>query len=259
MEQAILVAVVLIVLVWVAYRERQLHGRIEQLGELLGGGSSGRTAWGSALGVPATIRFYAPPPVRDRRAWTEITAELPVRLPFVLHLRPHSRQSHRDRDAIDVKVEDAAFDERYLIEGAPADVVRAWLTPARRASLAALGDLELLIEQQPVLHLRLLVPSLLDDLKLAEEVLQLAVDLVLGIGEAYAEVEATPRLLTGGPFRQHEDTSAAEAEARRRHNEVRYLAQRRASRPYPQVATQTLAFVAVAWALAYLVLHLATQ
>lgn len=260
MEQAVLVALILIVLVWVAYREQQLRGRTAQLGELLGGGSSGRKAWGSALGVPATILFYAPPRYRDRRAWTEITAELPVRLPFVLHLRPHSRQSHSDRDAIDVKVADAAFDARYLIEGAPADVVRAWLTPARRASLAALGDLELLVEEQPVLHLRLLVPALLDDLELAEAVLQLAVELARGIGEAYAEVEkAAPRPLTGAPFRQHEDASAAEAEARRRHNEVRYLAKRRASRPHPQVATQMLALIAAAWAVAYLVLHLATQ
>lgn len=209
-------------------RQRQ---RLAGIGEFLGGGSDGSSAWGSSLGVRATLRLERRSR-DDKQPWTEVSAELPAKLPFVMALRSQgwvARRRIARGTLVDVIVGDATFDAAYVIEAAPADVVRALLTPARRAALAGFREIELCTEPGPTPRLRLRVPALLDDLQSARPALALVVDLATGVRDAYAQVEAAAeRPLVGAPFRQHEDDRAAQEAARQREAEVRHLQAKRA-------------------------------
>lgn len=223
-----------------AVRERQ---RLAAIGEFLRGGSDFRSAWGSALGVRATLRWSrgrrGDRRRNDRRRWTEITAELPDKLPFVMALRPQGwldRQRADRGSLVDVEVGDGAFDAAYVIEAAPAEVVRALLTPARRAALAGYGKIRIITEQGPLRLLRLRIPAVLDDLPAARPALELAVELATGVREAYAAVEAAADVqLVGAPFREHRESSGEQEAALRRVDEVRQLEAKRAVGVAPMV------------------------
>lgn len=204
-------------------QERQ---RLAAIGELLGGGSNFSSAWGSALGVRATLRWQRKD--RDnRQPWTEITAELPANLPFVMALRPQGWLERRSIDRgklVDVVVGDGAFDAAYVIEAAPADVVRELLTPARRAALAGYGKIELVTQAGPPPRLRLRIPAVLDEPHAAKPALQLAVDLATGVRQAYAAVEAAVAAQrVGAPFREQLIAIDDQEAAQRRVDEVRQL------------------------------------
>lgn len=241
--------------VFVVVRERQ---RLAAIGELLGGGSNFRSAWGSALGVRATLRWRR----RDRdegRPWTEITAELPAKLPFVMTLRPQGwldRRSIERGKLVDVVVGDGVFDAAYVIEAAPADVVRELLTPARRAALAGYGKIELVTQAGPPPHLRLRVPAVLDEPHAAKPALQLVVDLATGVREAYAAVEAAvEQPPAGAPFREHRGSGGEREAAQRRVAEVRQLEAKRTVGLAPMVllslALWFIALSALFWASGY--------
>lgn len=236
-------------------RERQ---RLAAIGELLGGGSSFSSAWGSALGVRATLRWRRRD--RDRRQpWTEITAELPAKLPFVMALRPQGWLDRRSIDRgklVDVVVGDGVFDAAYVIEAAPADVVRALLTPARRAALAGYGKISLCTEAGAPPRLRLRIPAVLDEPHIAKPALQLVVDLATGVREAYAAVEAAADVrLVGAPFREHLDPVGEHEAAQRRVAEVRQLEAKRTVGLAPMVllslALWFIALSALFWASGY--------
>lgn len=238
--------------VFFAVRQRQ---RLAAIGELLGGGSSFSSAWGSALGVRATLRYLSGDE-DDRRPWTEITAELPAKLPFVMALRPQGwldRRSIQRGTLVDVVVGDATFDAAYVIEAAPADVVRALLTPARRAALAGYGKISLCTEAGAPPRLRLRIPALLDEPHTAKPALQLVVDLATSVREAYAAVEAAADVrLVGAPFREHLDTVGEHEAAQRRVAEVRQLEAKRTVGLAPMVllslALWFIALSALFWA-----------
>ncbi len=235
--------------VFFAVRERQ---RLAAIGEFLRGGSDFRSAWGSALGVRATLRWRRGRGRRDdRQQWTEITAELPAKLPFVMALRPQGWLDRRRADRgslVDVELGDGAFDAAYVIEAAPAEVVRALLTPARRAALAGYGKIRIITEQGPPRLLRLCIPAVLDDLHAARPALELAVELATGVREAYAAVEAAADVqLVGAPFREHLSSVGEQEAALRRVDEVRQLEAKRVVGVAPMVLLSVaLWFVAMA-------------
>jgi hypothetical protein len=89
---------------------------------------------------------------------TLVACELPD-VKFALELLPQGRgreRQIRDGEAIDVQLGDEAFDSCWMVEGAPADIVRRVLDAPTRQRLTALGLNKL---DQPSAHeLRLCAP-----------------------------------------------------------------------------------------------------
>jgi hypothetical protein len=84
--------------------------------------------------------------VLDVEGRTRISCALPHGYPFVLHLVAHDWNDREHLDAramIDVVVGDEAFDRRFRIEGAPADVVKRVLDPEMRAWFLSESGIEL--------------------------------------------------------------------------------------------------------------------
>jgi len=83
--------------------------------------------------------------MRSKRVGWEYCMELEVEvpcLPVVLQLRPQTRAEARQietRRAVDLATGDAAFDSAFIVEGAPADVVKEWLDAETRARALAAG------------------------------------------------------------------------------------------------------------------------
>lgn len=246
---ALIVSNSIIVFGGIALMVLRERARLAAMGELLRGGSDFRSAWGSVRGVRTTLRWLGR--ANDKRRWTEITAELPAKLPFVMSLRPQGwldrRRIERDK-LVDVVVGDGAFDAAYVIEAAPTDVVKALLTPARRAALAGYGEIELITEPGPPPRLCLCIPARLDEPDNVLPVLQLVVDLAAGVREAYAAVEAAAEVkLVGAPFRGHLETVGEQEAAQRRIDEVRRLAGKRSHSSRLAVG---VAFIVCMWLVA---------
>lgn len=241
---------------WLDRRSRKIL--LQHVAARLGGEQdSSVSAWGGALGPYATVSFVNRRGGRAAPAWTEIDVELPRRYPLTLHVRRHESG---DRAAIargamvDVEVGDAAFDDAFLVEAAPADVVRHLLTPAVRRYLTGSRRVELLTPPDREGILQLALKGWDVQLFEVDEALDLAIEIAASVRDAFAEVEAeTPAVPAGAgsPFRQElDDRPAREAQARRE-DEVARVADLRPAREarsgiYPAIAVAIVGTIVVA-------------
>ena len=106
-----------------------------------------------------------------------------------------------------VRTGDGPFDDEYLVEGAPADVVRALLGPELRARLLAARPLAFTISGQ-ALELRAL--STLDPPGVATLV-GLAAEVGAAAGRAVEEADLQLTVATGSPYRPGVDATAVHA------------------------------------------------
>jgi hypothetical protein len=204
---------------------------LERFAAALGGEADlhTRRVSGALRGVPTTIHL-AERGGGGGRDWssTVIECRLPAGYPLSLHLR---RQRTVDTARIragqltDLLAGDAVFDAHFLIDGAPAEVVRRLLVPEVRGYLLAHSDLEL--ETDGGL-LRLRLPGWVD----ADDGIA-AIECVAGLAarlrDATAAADAAhPGAVTGGPYRPVvDDAPIRDARAARAEEVARADARRR--------------------------------
>ena len=149
---------------------------------------------------------------RPRRlTWTLVECELPAR-ELVLRVR---RQFGSTQGMVDVEVGDEPFDRRWVVEGAPADVVRHVLDEPTRKRLDALAPHALEQPEPNVLRLR---AQLARESPWIVDAVTLLVSIANGIDRAYDEAdrEAMARAEpTGSPYRGEVRTIDVEAERAR--------------------------------------------
>ncbi|MCB9559684.1 MAG: hypothetical protein H6708_04690 [Kofleriaceae bacterium] len=135
--------------------------------------------------------------------WTYVDCALPPGYPLSLLVRrsrPGDRRALRSGDMLHVDVGDPAFDAAFLVEAAPADVVRGILTAELRAFLMAQSEVELSTSPG---QLRLALRSWLDDPEIAWQALCTAVRIAVRLRATILAADAAVAMVppTGAPFR----------------------------------------------------------
>ena len=237
-----------------------LRVALTRIGELLGGGSDADndTAWGSALGLPTTLRFVRRAGGAPRELWTQIDVKLPARYPLVLAIRRHDS---RDRmriaagELVDVRLGDPSFDRAFLVEAAPAEVARRLLGRRARDFLYRLGDVELTTAFADGPVLRLVVRGKLEDPAAAAATISALIAIAGDVREAYAAVEQqdSGSRLTGAPYRAEPTAEPSAAAAAAREAEVARLLLLQRKRRLPDHFGPVLAVVVFAVFLALMV------
>jgi hypothetical protein len=181
-------------------RARKKKANLAEIGALLGGGSDGSgSAWGNALGWPATLRFVTRGPGGNSGAWTEIDVALPAGYPLALHVRHHGwfdRRKISRREMIDITFGDAAFDDLFLVEAAPADIVRELFDARVRFQLSSLRRFKLSTLQQAPAVLRLELRGWVE-VGAARAAVELLTTLATGVRDAYDRVDSRQLPLLG--------------------------------------------------------------
>ncbi|MCB9559686.1 MAG: hypothetical protein H6708_04700 [Kofleriaceae bacterium] len=186
---------------------------------------------GSIDGIPCSLvlRYADEEPPASHRV--SVRCPLPARLRVTLQLQRHEPGDHRERAAgrlTDVAVGDDAFDARFLVEGAPADVIRRALTPELRGFLMA--QRAPLITTTPG-RLTLEVDAALGDLEAHAEAARVTARLVAGLQTAAEAIDASVAMAYGGdPFRGMPDDAPVRAARAARVAEVTRIDRQRADR-----------------------------
>lgn len=198
------------------------------LGRALGGGHDRDRAWGEVAEVATTVGFRTRTGSCEGVMWTEIDVELPKAYPLTLNVRRYRAfdRAQIERGALlDLSLGDPLFDEAFLVEAAPAEVVRELLDGPTRAALSALRDVELSTETtvagKPML--RMAMRGWQDDEGACLAWVDVAVSFARRVREAYAKAEDASTTLQGGPFRLEVDGEAIEAAKRAREADVARL------------------------------------
>lgn len=214
-----LVVFLLCVVVFSTGNNRRLAA-LQELGELLGGDYDlGRdVAWGDALGPHTEVTFAngGGPSLPER--WTEIVVTLPPEHPLFLHVR---RRPPAEVPAGALSFSDTPFEQLFLVEGAPDDVVVRLLDDELRTALLRRGELELTALDG---SLKLALHGWLEEVAQVRPAIELAVRIADRVAAAYAAAERETMIdLRGAPYRAEIDAFRMERAAAARLAEVRDL------------------------------------
>jgi hypothetical protein len=176
---------------------------------LLGGtaNEAKANAVGALHGIATTFQLASRGSGSSSEAWTYIDCVLPAGYPLSLNLRRHgwfdSGKIERG-ELVDVQFGDAPFDDAFLVEGAPADVVRHMFDAAARAWLVATKSIEVTTETGGVL--RLAIRGWLETPEKMQPALDLAARVAAGVRDATAAADrAVPLVQTDSPYRPAPD------------------------------------------------------
>jgi hypothetical protein len=198
---------------------------LERIGHMLGGGTDAScTAWGPVLGITTTYRFTTRGSSSTSENWTEIEVDLPP-YPLSFNIRRHGwldRGRIERGTMVDVIVGDPVFDEAFLVEAAPADVVRRLLDEEVRTRLATYRTVELTTEAKGEQRLlRLAIRGWIEDVQEAQVAAGLPARIARQVREVYAQLEQdAPNTAGGAPYRPMIDDREARANAAKRETEV---------------------------------------
>jgi len=170
-----------------------------------------------------TYRFESRSTGSDLYEWTEATVEIPAAYPLAIHIRPHGQKDRahlESRTMVDVEVGDSEFDRTFLIEAAPADVVKLLLDASTRKFLLTYlaPQLDTITVDERKL-LRLTIPCWLDSMASAQVILDQRARIGERIRDAFAAVEGAA-VEHGSPYRPMLDDQPARDAAARRVQEV---------------------------------------
>jgi hypothetical protein len=186
-----------------------------------------RIAYGAIGGANVWFRYVVRGSGKHAQHWTEIEAEVPPQYPLRMFIRKHGwlDQGKIDRgDMVDVIVGDAAFDNHFLVEAAPAAVARILLDARERTYLLELSQrlwLEVTSERGEVAGIKLSVRTWVMDLPDATRAIEAMVAISGRLRDAYAAVDrATEVKDVGTPYRPMLDDTAAKEAADARLAEV---------------------------------------
>lgn len=181
---------------------------------------------GDQLRGSRRIKFvlrHGPAETQGSFSTTQIEIALVSELILTLRIEPHDIDSVSP-PALDLQIDDDLFDQRYAIEGAPTDVVKALLTPQTRRLLLA-GD-NATLRTSYGLYGGYLVYSEARSISDASEVATLVkrvADWVSDIAEITTRLANQRNLAmpaSGDPFRTAPDTSGDEKMKLQRRREV---------------------------------------
>ena len=164
--------------------------------ELLGGEHDRSSkAWGTKLGPKVTYELATRGAGSSAESWTHIHVDVPKKYPLAVHVRRQGRRDHAlvaRGEMVDVLVGDRAFDDAFLIEAAPADVVRLLLDAEVRRLLALHGESDLDTVDRPdgTRALVLGIRGWIEDPALAAEPIQVMARLGSRVRDAYAAADA---------------------------------------------------------------------
>jgi len=163
-----------------------------------------------------------------------VKTDIPSALRFSLELRAQTsrERSLRDRGlAVDVVVGDPVFDEAFIVEGAPAEIIRELLNPELRQALLALRPVEVTTSAGTMV---VASPGQIVDLVPARRLIAAAV--ALGrVRAASASADAAldeGGLRLGDPYRAEPDADAARAARAARDEELATLTRVREARKH---------------------------
>ena len=224
-----------------ASRQRQkTELLLKWLGEKLDGGHDTKVklAWGEVGGAKVWYRLTTRGSGKSTTYWTEVDVEVPSQYPLRFFLRKHGwlDQGKIDRgEMVDVIVGDDAFDHRFLVEAAPAEVARILLDPRERSYLLQLADSQEFdidtIRTDNKAVLRLSMHNWIFDINDAMRACEAMAAIAGRVRAAYAAVESATEVRdVGSPYRPQLDDTEARAAAEARLAEVARIDQLRTSR-----------------------------
>jgi hypothetical protein len=235
-----------------AKRDHQLA----EIARLLGGTSDGSSATGTLHGVATTIDYVTRGSGSSAESWTEVLCALPRGYPLSLHVHHHGwfDDGKIERgEMVDLVLGDPVFDDRYLVEGAPAEVVRRLIDRDVRAYL--LGTNSATLETHDDGRLRLSVRGWLEEPHQARPALDCCARVAAAVRAATAAADdAVAPEQTDSPYRPMlDDAPVREARAAREAEVARLdsLRQARAERQKYLFGAIAIGFVVV-WLLAVL-------
>lgn len=157
-------------------------------------------------------------------SWTEVSVDIPSSYPLTLYVRRHGffdRGKIAGGTMVDVLMGDQAFDDAYLVEAAPADVVRQLIDHRARAYLMGASYMELVTERHGErATLKLSIRRWEEDFPSAQVLAEEAIRLARRVRDVYAKLAAPPPTqVEGSPFRP-QPTAVASDRAYAREDEV---------------------------------------
>ena len=225
-----LVGVVVAIVIANRKQKEKLAMTFGWMGEKLGGGKDveKRVAWGEIGGAQIGFRMTTRGSGKSTTYWTEVDAELPAKYPLRLFVRRHGwrDQTKIDRgEMVDVIVGDPEFDNRFLVEAAPAQIARILLDPRERSYLMQLEerlhfDIDTITVDGKAI-LRFAVRDWIYDINHAMRACEAMAAIAGRVRDAYAAVEREPETKDmGSPYRPMLDDAPARAAADARLAEV---------------------------------------
>jgi hypothetical protein len=226
--EVLLVILVLGTFVYITGLMRQGGRRqwLEKLARDMGGTLSGDELSAHLHGVPVRFAYVTRGSEQSKQGWTEIDCTPPHAYPLDLSVRRHGWLDDamiERRAMVDIAVGDSRFDEAFLVEAAPADVVRILIDQALRDFLLSLTvGATLMTEGEGTSRVvRLSIPEYVDDPDKARHYLEQLARLGARVPAAFTQADAAiPTESIGSPFREIVDTSAQRLAADQRLVEV---------------------------------------
>ena len=225
-----IVGIIFAVVISNSKQKQKMEATFGWLGGKLGGGYdiAKRRAWGNLANATVEYRFTTRGSGKSATYWTEIDAEVPPQYPLRLFIRKHgwADQGKIERgEMIDVIVDDRAFDDRFLVEAAPADIARMLLDPRERSYLLGLSEtlwLEITtVKDGDRALLRLAIRTWIYDIGDATRGIEAMAAIAGRLRDAYSKVEeASETRDVGSPYRPMLDDGAARESADARLQEV---------------------------------------
>lgn len=234
-----------------AYMKHDMTKRramIEQLARDIGGVANEDEARATLLGVPVRFAFVQRGTGRSRQWWTEAECTPPPAYPLDLHVRRRGWFDERmiaRGTMVDVQVGEPRFDETFLVEAAPADVVRQLFDQDFRTFLLSVSGALTSVHEGPSRVVRLSVRGRIEDLGEARRYLEMLAQLAARVPAAFMQADAAlPTQSIGSPFREIVDTSAQRDAGGQRLIEVdRVAALRKARAKQTRIVTIIVALV----------------
>jgi hypothetical protein len=145
-------------------------------------------------------------------SWTEVTADLPEHYP--LTIRIERGRVKPGNPTIDIDLGTPVFDEFFIVEAAPSDVVRLLIDERARSFLMAQPGL---IELRTIgRHLQFATIGWITDPARALELANFVAEIASRVREAYAAVNEVPATETGSPYPPEATSPVDQLEARRK-------------------------------------------
>ena len=211
-----------------AYGKKRRTGVLDELAGWLRGSSHSNVATGTCGGAAIAFRFETRGSGSNAEHWTEIDVDIPTAYPFTLNVRRHAwrdRSKIKNGEMVDVDTGHGRFDDAFLIEGAPTDIVRALFDDALlRTLLEAETHVELISHREEKrAFLRFATRHWALDVIAARAMIEGVAQIPRRLREVYAAADREVATeLVGGPYRpQASDRPAREVAARREHEVAR--------------------------------------
>jgi hypothetical protein len=212
---------------------RRRQDTLDALAQLLRGV---RTRFNEVTGNGIAFRFETRGSGSNAEHWTEIDVDIPASYPFTLHVRRHAWRDHikiRNGEMVDVQTGHARFDDAFLIEGAPTEIVcDLFDEPLLRAALEAESHVELTSHREGNrAFVRFATRRWADDVIAACALIEGIALLPRRLRAVYAAADRDiPTELVGGPYRPEASDRPARETAARREHEVARVERLRATR-----------------------------